>query len=315
MKTKALAGFACAITMAATTAFAQDCRESKWGADDEIGSANLVTPENTLMAAKLIKQGKSTPLGIVIDSKTPAFAPRSLNLQVVQPNQQGGRKLTQFGYPSNYNDDILQTWVGIGSQIDGLGHLGEKGYYYNCLDEKEISAITGLTKLGVHAIPPLVGRAVILDMAKHAGKDFLTAGDHFGEAEIKAAAEAQGVSIGKGDIVLFHTGWTENMLDSDPTAWVSGEPGINVSGSRYLASLDVMAVGADTWGIEPVPPAKGDGVFYGHVVLLKENGIYILETMNTGPVLRDGVNEFMFVLGQARIRGTVQMIINPVALY
>lgn len=301
--------------MAATSVFAQDCRESKWGADDEIGSANLVTPESTLMAAKLIKQGKSQPLGIVIDSKTPAFAPRTLNLQVVQPNQQGGQKLSQFGYPGNYNDDILQTWVGIGSQIDGLGHLGEKGYYYNCLDEKEISAITGLTKLGVHNVPPLVGRAVILDMAKYFGKDVLAAGEHFGEAEIKAAAEAQGVEIGKGDIVLFHTGWTENMLESDPTAWVSGEPGINVSGSRYLASLDVMAVGADTWGIEPVPPAEGDGAFYGHVVLLKENGIYILETMNTGPVLRDGVNEFMFVLGQARIRGTVQMIINPVALY
>ena len=49
--------------------------------------------------------------------------------------------------------------------------------------------------------------------------------------------------------------------------------------------------------------------------LLQENGIYILETMNTGPLVRDNVTEFMFVLGQARIRGTVQMIINPVALY
>jgi hypothetical protein len=76
-----------------------------------------------------------------------------------------------------------------------------------------------------------------------------------------------------------------------------------------------MAVGADTWGVEPVPPAKGDGAFYGHVILLQENGIYILETMNTGPLVNDGVKEFMFVLGQARIRGTVQMIINPVALY
>lgn len=315
MKIKHLAGLACAFGLASSVAMAAGCKESKWGADDEIGSANLVTPENTLKAAALIKQGKSMPLGIVIDSSTPAFAPRSLNLQVVQPNQQGGQKLTQFGYPGNYNDDILQTWVGIGSQIDGLGHLGEGGYYYNCSDEKEISAITGLTKLGVHNIPPLVGRAVILDMAKHMGKDVLAAGEHFGEAEIKAAAGAQGVSIGKGDIVLFHTGWTEGKLESDPKAWVSGEPGINVNGSRYLASLDVMAVGADTWGIEPVPPAPGDGAFYGHVVLLKENGIYILETMNTGPLLREGVNEFMFVLGQARIRGTVQMIINPVALY
>ena len=152
-------------------------------------------------------------------------------------------------------------------------------------------------------------------MAKHFGKEMLAAGENFGEAEIKAAAEAQGVTIGKGDIVLFHTGWTEGMLEKDPKAWVSGEPGINVGGSRYLASLDVMAVGADTWGIEPVPPAKGDGAFYGHVVLLQENGIYILETMNTGPLVRDNVTEFMFVLGQARIRGTVQMIINPVALY
>lgn len=312
---RSIAVLAGVVIISVSSASAQDCAPSKWGADDELGSANLVSPERTLAAAKLIKQGKSVPLGIVIDSNTPAFPPRSLNLQVVQPNQQGGQKLSAFGYEGNYNDDIIQTWVGIGSQIDGLGHLGENGQYYNCLDEKEISAITGLTKLGVHNIPPLVGRAVILDMAKQMGKEFLAAGDNFGEAEIKAAAEAQSVTIGEGDIVLFHTGWTENMLESDPTAWVSGEPGLNVNGARYLASLNVMAVGADTWGVEPIPPAEGDGAFYGHVVLLKENGIYILETMNTGPVIRDGVNEFMFVLGQARIRGTVQMIINPVALY
>lgn len=315
MKISYLAGLAFAASFAASATFAADCAPSKWGAEDEIGSANLVSPENTLLAAKLIKQGKSLPLGIVIDSKTPAFAPRSLSLQVVQPNQQGGQKLSAFGYPANYNDDLLQTWVGIGSQIDGLGHLGEGGMYYNCNDEKEISAITGLTKLGVHNIPPLVGRGVILDMAKHAGKTYLDAGEHFGPDDIKAAAEAQGVTIGKGDIVLFHTGWTENMLEQDPTAWVSGEPGLNVAGSEYLASLDVMAIGADTWGVEPVPPAPGDGAFYGHVITLQKHGIYLLETMNTGPVLREGVNEFMFVLGQARIRGTVQMIINPVALF
>lgn len=309
------AGLACIFSIAGSIAMAADCTPSKWGADDEIGSANLVTPENTLKAAMLIKQGKSMPLGIVIDSKTPAFSPRSLNLQVVQPNQQGGKKLTAFGYPGNYNDDILQTWVGIGSQIDGLGHLGENGYYYNCNREEDISAITGLTKLGVHNVPPLVGRAVILDMAKLAGKDVLEAGENFGEAEIKAAAAAQGLTLGKGDIILFHTGWTQGKLESDPTAWVSGEPGLNNEGARYLASLDPMAVGADTWGVDPVPPAEGDGVFYGHVILLQHNGVYLLETMNTGPLLDEGVDEFMFVMGQARIRGTVQMIVNPVALY
>lgn len=83
----------------------------------------------------------------------------------------------------------------------------------------------------------------------------------------------------------------------------------------HLAKMNPMAVGADTWGLEAVPPIAGDRLFYGHVTLLKENGIYILETMNTGRLAQEGVKEFMFVLGQARIKGTVQMMINPVAMW
>ena len=294
---------------------AQDCDHSHWGPDDQLGSANLISTERTLEAAKLIKQGKSMPLGIVIGPDTPAFPPRSLSLQVVQPNQHGGQKLSSFGYEGNYNDDLLQTWIGIGSQLDGLGHLGEDGMYYNCLDEKEISAISGLTKLGTHAVPPLVGRAVIIDMAKHMGKDVLAAGEHFGEAEITAAMEAQQITVNEGDIVLFHTGWTDGMMESDPTAWGSTEPGLNNEGAVFMASMNPMAVGADTWGLEAIPPKEGDKVFYGHVTLLKDNGIYILETMNTGPLVAEGVQEFMFVLGQPLIKGTVQAMINPVALY
>ncbi|ASM73802.1 MULTISPECIES: cyclase family protein [Roseobacteraceae] len=318
MKIQTTLAAVAALALTATTALADahsTCAPSKWGADDTIGSANHVSTERTLEAAKLIKQGKSVPLGITIDAKTPAFAPRSLSLQVVQPNQQGGAKLEAFGYPGNYNDDILHTWIGIGSQLDGLGHLGEEGMYYNCLDEKDISVITGLTKLGTHDVPPMVARAVIVDMAKHFGTDVMEAGQGFGSEEIKAAMEAQNVTVNPGDIVMFHTGWTQGVLEQDPTAWVSGEPGLTNEGAEYVASLDPMAVGADTWGLEAVPAVEGDGTFYGHVILLKQNGIYILETMNTGPILDDGVNEFMFVLGQARIRGTVQAMINPVALY
>lgn len=301
--------------LAAPVAHAQDCEHSKWGAEDEIGSANLVTPERTLAALQLVKQGRTAPLGIVIDSETPAFAPRGLSLQVVQPGQHGGQRLNGFGYPAVYNDDLAHLWFGIGSQIDGLGHLAENGMYYNCNDEKDFAALTGLTKMGVHDIPPLVGRGIVIDMAAHFGKDFLEAGEAFDAEDVQAAAEAQGVEIREGDIVLFHTGWTDAKLESAPGEWVSGEPGILPDAAEYLASLNVMAVGADTWGLDVVPAPEGGRVFYGHVILLRDNGIYILETMNTGPLVEEGVTEFMFVLGQARIRGTVQMIINPVAMW
>jgi kynurenine formamidase len=55
-------------------------------------------------------------------------------------------------------------------------------------------------------------------------------------------------------------------------------------------------------------------VFEIHQILLARNGIYILENMNTGPLVKDKAWEFMFVLGAARITGGVQAIINPVAI-
>ncbi len=152
-------------------------------------------------------------------------------------------------------------------------------------------------------------------MAKHFGVATLDAGKFFTAADIQAAAKAQNVAIREGDVVLFHTGWTDGKLASDPKAWGSGEPGVSEDGMAWLAAQNVIAVGADTWGVEPVPPEKEGRPFYGHVTLLKENGIYILETMNTGQLAREDVHEFLFVLGQARIRGAVQMIINPVALW
>ncbi|SVA08200.1 uncharacterized protein METZ01_LOCUS61054, partial [marine metagenome] len=60
------------------------CEPSRWGADDEIGSANLITPASVAEAAKLVTTGRTYSLGITIDSTTPAFPPRSLSLQVVQ---------------------------------------------------------------------------------------------------------------------------------------------------------------------------------------------------------------------------------------
>lgn len=309
----AFAAAAMTSLMVAGPVLAADCEPSKWGQDDEIGAANLVTPDRVLAAMQLVKKGETHPLGIVIDATTPAFPPRSLSLQVVQPNQQGGNRL--FAYHGSYNDDLVQAWLGIGPQIDGLGHLGQNGMYYNCNDEKDFAAITGLKKLGTHNIPPIVARGVLINMAKHFGVEALDAGKYFTAADIQAAAKAQGVEIREGDVVLFHTGWTDTYMKSEPTKWVSGEPGTSEDAAAYLASKNIIAVGADTWGVDVIPPEKEGRPFYGHVVWLKENGIYILETMNTGRLAAEGVGEFLFVLGQARIRGAVQMIINPVAMW
>ena len=297
----------------ATGAAAEDaCEPSRWGADDEIGNANLITAESVLAASELIKTGKTYSLGITIDASTPAFPPRGLMLQVVQPNQQMGR----VAFPNaTYNDDVFQGWFGIGPQIDGLGHIGAPGgIYYNCNDAKDFAFLTGLTKLGIEKIPPIVARGIVLDMAGHFGVESMEAGQFFGVDDVQAVEKKQGTPVREGDVVLFHTGWTDAKLAADPEAWVAAEPGQTEEVASYLASKNVVAVGADTWGVDVVPPPDSTRPFQGHVILLQENGIYILETMNTGPLVRDEAFEFLFVLGQAKVRGAVQMIINPVAI-
>ena len=291
---------------------ASPCVPSTWGAEDEIGSANLITPASVLAASQLIKTGKTYSLGITIDSTTPAYPPRQMSLQVVQPGQQQGRKVL----PNlTYNDDIYIGWLGIGSQLDGLGHVGDPdGIYYNCNDAKDFAHLTGLSKLGTHNVPPIVARGVVLDMAGHKGVPYMKAGEYFTVDDVKAVQEKQQTPIQEGDVVLFHTGWTDAMLASDPKAWVSGAPGQSEEVARYLAGLNVVAVGADTWGLDVSPAPVPERASQGHVILLKENGIYVLETMNTGPLVRDKAFEFLFILGQAKVRGAVQMIINPVAI-
>lgn len=307
-------GLSLVLIVATSAVSADECVPSPWGADDQIGAANRISPERTLAAAKLVKRGESHPLGIVIDPSMPAFPPRFTELQVVQPNQHFGAD-PGFGWDTTYNDDVLQMWLGTGPQIDGLGHIGEAGEFYNCNQGSDFSAITGLTKLDISGIPPLVGRGVLLDMTKAMKVNHLSAGQPITSDDIRSAMDSQGVTINEGDIVLLHTGYTDAKLKTDPELWGASIPGITNEAASFLASLKPSAVGADTWGLGAVPPREGDKLFYDHAILIKQNGIYILETMNTGRLAAENVHEFMFVLGQARLKGAVQMIINPVAMW
>lgn len=308
------APIALGLGLLATPALAQDAQswcKSKYGPNDEIGAANLLKPELVLEAAKLIKTGKTYSLGVETNSKAPAYPPRTWSLTVIQPGQAGGTTLGPT--KTSYNDDIWSGWVGVGSQIDGLGHIGVDNVYYNCNQSKDFAQADGLKKLGVEKIPPLVTRGVVLDMTAVSGQNPVPAGTAFNKKEIDDALAKQGIQIRKGDIVLLHTGW-QSMADKDPKAFMAGEPGLGKEGAEYLVSKEVVAIGADQWAVEVIPFEKGVGVFEVHQILLPRNGVYILENMNTSALVADKAWEFLFVLGHARMTGGVQSIINPIAI-
>jgi kynurenine formamidase len=163
-------------------------------------------------------------------------------------------------------------------------------------------------------VPAVATRGIVLDMAGYFGTDLVKEGTPFNRAEIEGAMKRQGIaSIEKGDVVLFHTGWL-TLLGKDNERFGSVNPGLGIEGARYLASLGVAMVGADNPSVEVIPFEKGAGVFEVHQILLAQNGIHILENMNTAELVKDQAWEFLFTLGPARITGAVQAIVNPVAI-
>ncbi|MFN0277836.1 MAG: cyclase family protein [Pyrinomonadaceae bacterium] len=285
---------------------------SKFGPDDQIGNLNYVTPEKTLAATKLVTKGKAYRLGIETNKNTPAYGHRTFSLTVLQPDQAGGASWGPT--KTTFNDDLITGWVGVGSQIDGLGHAGLDGLYFNCNKANDFSRVDGLKKLGIENVPAIATRGVLLDMAGFLGTDMVKEGTAFNRAEIEGAMKRQGIkSIEKGDVVLFYTGWMK-LIGKDNRRFISGNAGLGREGARYLASLGVAMIGADTSNFEVIPFENGSGVYEVHQILLAQNGIYILENMNTEEMLRDKAWDFLFTLGPARITGGVQAIINPIAI-
>lgn len=295
----------------ATLTQAEDWYPSEFGPDDTLGAVNRMTPAAVVEAARLVKTGKTYALGVETGPDTPAYPPRKYQMTILQLEDGtgtpwGDNKLTS-------NDDLMMTWLGIGSQIDGLGHVGINHVYYNGVHAKDFTKVTGLTTFSISDIPPIVTRGVLLDIARLKGKKILDEGTAINRAEIEAAAKAQDIDLRKGDVVLFHTGW-QNVAEEDGARFMKGEPGVGIEGARYLAEIGVIAVGADTFGVEVIPFETEGQIFPVHQELITKKGIYLLENMDTRALAEDDGWEFLFVLGQPRFVGAVQAVINPVAI-
>ncbi len=290
---------------------AETTASSPYGPDDTLGAINNLSPEKVLEAVKLVKYGKTYALGVETGPDTPAYGPRSYEMTVLQLSDGSG--MTLGSNKATGNDDLMQVWMGIGSQIDGLGHMGTNHVYYNNTHASEFVRTTGLLKFGTHALPPIVTRGILLDMTKHFGQSPLPEGTAINRKEIDAVAKSHHVKIQKGDVVLLYTGWL-NVSESDPERFMAGEPGLGMEGASYLADLGVVAIGADSWAVEVLPSEDPEQVFPVHPELLSQRGVYILENMDSRALAADGVHEFLFVLGQPRFVGAVQAVINPVAI-
>jgi kynurenine formamidase len=265
-----------------------------------------------LKISQLTPEGKIYSLAISTNRNTPIIGDRKFDLEVISatgPDHGSIGKNKLSGH-----DDRVSTANGIGTQIDGLAHVGIDGIHYNGVTSDEIFHPQGVRKYGTETIQPIVARGIVLNIAALKQTTVLADDYKITPADLIAALKRQSLSLRQGDVVLLHTGWLATV-GGDAKRFLATSPGLNKEAARYLSQFKVTAVGADNWGVETVPAEDEQEIFPVHQILLAENGIFILENIWTQELADDQINEFLFVLGVPRLQGGVQGIVHPVAIH
>jgi kynurenine formamidase len=299
---------ALAAAAAGTLAQTDTWYPSRWGADDQRGAANLITPAKVLEAKNLMTRGTVFQLGRVYEAAMPMFGTRHFSLRIPQTYGPLGSNRTM------YHDEIVSAEIGqVGTQFDGLGHIGVGDLFYNGNDRSEFSKGDGLTKLGVENVGPLVTRGVLVDVAAFRGVARLDGGYEITLADLRGALERERMEVGSGDVVIVHTGWG-SLWGVDNAAFAASAPGVGLEAAQYLVDRGVVLVGSDTWATEVVPNPNPELAFPVHQLLIPRNGIYIFENLLTEELARERVYEFAFFFAPLKLKGGTGSPGNPLAI-
>ena len=305
---------ASASTATAQTPAGPEWWPSEWGADDERGAANLVTPAKVLEAAALIREGRIYELGREYEFGMPLFGNRHFSLTIPGlPTVISGAENAVV-----FNDELVSGELGqIGTQFDGLGHVGTEidGDYvfYNGFKLSEFGTSYGLTKLGIENVGALFTRGVLLDVARYKGVERLDPTYIITIEDIEGTLEMQGVDgIRAGDAVLFHTGWGQ-LWNVDNDAYGASEPGPGITAIKWLAEKRILLTGADNFAMEAIPGENPARAIEGHQWLLSR-GIYNLENLDLSELAADGVYEFAFIFAPMKLTGATGAPGNPIAV-
>jgi kynurenine formamidase len=286
---------------------------SKWGAEDERGAANLLTPARVLQAASLIEQGRIYELGRPYEIGMPLFGNRHFSLTipgVPTVELEGENEVA-------YNDELVSGELGqIGTQFDGLGHVGTRidGDYvfYNGFKLSEFGTSYGLERLGVENVGAIFTRGVLVDVPRLKGVERLAPQYIITIEDIEAALEMEGIEIREGDAVLFHTGWGQ-LWKVDNDAYGADEPGPGITAIRWLAEKNILMTGADNFAMEAMPGEDPDRPIEGHQWLLSR-GIYNIENLDLSQLAADRVYEFAFIYSPMKLVGATGAPGNPIAV-
>ena len=275
----------------------------KWGADDQQGTLNYITPEKVLQAAQLVKTGTVYPLAISLDGKGPIWPTRHKNWHIAE-------YFNLDGEGPGGSEDVLMIHTHGSTHVDALCHVFRDGKMYNGYEASDAINSTGTRKNGIENIGSIVTRGIMLDFPVHMGVDYLEADHVITSEEIDAVAKAQGVTIESGDAILFRTGWL-NVFKEDQDKFNAMQPGPSHEVARWAHENEIVVMAADNSAVEHFPLPEGMPI---HQSFLRDQGGYLMELLDLNELSADKVYEFQFVVAPLNIKRGMGSPITPLAI-
>ena len=299
----------------------------KWGAEDQIGTLNYITPEVRKNAARSVKSGKVFNLAIDLKANQPGWPGRSFRhgFNYILHG------LAEDGGGVGVSDDHAFLDLQVSTQWDGFPHFFYDRTLYNNTPSSVVSA-GGASKLSIHLwADHLATRGVLLDIARYKGKEFLEKGYVISAADLEGAAAKQNVDVRSGDCLMIRTGWINQLFEHQwpmkdyAEAIAFGEPGVGYEATQWLQEKEIACIALDNLGVEPIPfdplgieKVTPKGGWPIHIELLRNQGmpigeLFTFEALATD-CAADGQYDFMFTAPPLRVVGGVGSPLSPMAL-
>jgi kynurenine formamidase len=283
----------------------------RWGAVDQLGTLNLITPAMRRAAAQTVRDGISISLArdLVAGPDSNAIRPMRFGLAV-----------NRFDSTTSAAIDSISLLAHgyIYSHLDALSHFLFHNQMYNGFARDQLSP-EGATKLGVEVMQAgIVARGVLVDVPRLRGIPYLSNGDAVLPADLELWEKRNDVRIEAGDVVLIRTGRGARVDATGPWRVVANAAGPHPSLAAWLKSRDVAALGSDV--ANEVAPSVVPGVSNPmHMLTIIAMGMPLMDDLDLEGVAKEAAARsrptFLFVAAPLRIRGGTGSPVNPLAIF
>jgi kynurenine formamidase len=274
------------------------------GREQNIGALSRINNETVRASLGLPKAGQVYDLGLELNSRIP-HNPEFVRFAMSFTHTPEG---TGALSPFQYSVEAVFGALHIGTHIDSLIHVQKDGRIYGGQLASESRDDRGWKRHGVETVPPILGRAICLDIPKLKGLGRLPDCYEVTVDDLQQGLARADLAIRSGDIVMVRTGKIQDF--GDEAAFQAAEPGVGRTAALWLYDCGMSVLGTDTTGTEPLP--FDDPAVTTHGAMLVERGVHLIENLYLEDVARDGVCEGLFIALPLKITGATGSWIRPV---